>query len=66
MLNKSAKKFNKLKFIDVLSKKLKVMDSTAISMCMDNKIPIIVFDLTVKGNIKKVVLGKNIGTQVVS
>jgi uridylate kinase len=62
--NKSAKKFKKLKFIDVLKKNLKVMDSTAVSMCMDHHLPIIVFDLLQKGNIKKVVLGEKIGTMV--
>lgn len=64
MLDKSATKFKELKFIDVLKDNLKVMDSTAISMCMDNHLPIIVFDLTKPGNIKKVVLGEKIGTIV--
>ena len=59
-----AKRFKRLKFMDVLKKKLKVMDATAISMCMDNNLPIVVFDLTKKGNIKKVVLGEDIGTIV--
>ena len=60
----AAKRFTSLKFIEVLRKNLKVMDATAISMCMDNNLPIIVFDLTKTGNIKKVVLGENIGTIV--
>ena len=60
----SAKKFLNLKFIDVLKKNLKVMDATAISMCMDNNLPIVVFDLTKPGNIKKVVFGEKIGTIV--
>jgi uridylate kinase len=47
-----------------LKKRLKVMDSTAISMCMDNNLPIIVFNLNKKGNIKRVVLGEKIGTIV--
>ncbi|NLE65730.1 MAG: UMP kinase [Elusimicrobia bacterium] len=64
MKDPTAKKFAKLKFIDVLNKDLKVMDATAISMCMDNSLPIRVFDLTRKGNIKKAVLGENIGTIV--
>ncbi len=64
MKNKSAKKYTKLKFIDVLKNNLKVMDSTAISMCMDNKLPIIVFNLMEPGNIKKAVLGENLGTVV--
>ncbi len=64
MKDKTAKKFSELKFIDVLKKGLKVMDSTAISMCMDNNLPIVVFDLTNKGNIKKAVFGEKIGTVV--
>ncbi len=62
--NKKAKMYQKLKFIDVLTQNLKVMDSTAISMCMDNHLPIVVFNLLQKGNIKKVVLGEKIGTVV--
>lgn len=61
---KSAKKYKKLKFIDVLKRKLKVMDSTAISMCMDHNLPIVVFNLKQEGNIRKVVLGEPIGTMV--
>lgn len=61
---KSAKKYKKLKFIDVLKRKLKVMDSTAISMCMDHNLPIVVFNLKQEGNIKRVVLGEPIGTMV--
>jgi uridylate kinase len=61
---KDAKRFNRLKYIDVLKKGLKVMDATAISLCMDNKLPIIVFDLNKNGNIKRVVLGEKIGTVV--
>ena len=60
----TAKKFNKVKYIDVLKKNLKVMDATAISMCMDNNLPIFVFDLTKSGNIKRAVLGEKIGTIV--
>lgn len=62
--DKTAKRFTKLKFIDVLKKNLRVMDSTAVSMCMDNHLPIVVFDLLKPGNIMKVVLGENIGTVV--
>jgi uridylate kinase len=62
--NKQAKRFTHLSYLDVLKKGLKVMDSTAISLCMDNKLPIIVFDLHKKGNIKKIILGKKIGTIV--
>ncbi len=61
---KSAKRYTKIKFIDALKKNLKVMDATAISMCMEHKLPIVVFNLLKKGNIKKVVLGEQIGTIV--
>jgi len=61
---KDAKKFSRLKYIDVLKRRLKVMDATAISLCMDNKLPIVVFNLTKEGNIKRVVLGDKIGTIV--
>ena len=64
MKDKTAKKYNKLRFIDVLNQDLKVMDSTAISMCMDNNLPILVFNLLKKGNIKRAVLGEDIGTIV--
>lgn len=59
-----AKKFTTIKYIDVLKKGLKVMDSTAISLAMDNHLPIVVFDLATRGNIKKVLQGKKIGTTV--
>ena len=61
---KSAKKFSSLKYIDVLKKGLRVMDATAISLCMDNKLPIVVFNLNKEGNIKRVILGEKIGTVV--
>jgi uridylate kinase len=59
-----AVKIAKLSYIDVLKKGLQVMDATAISLCMDNNLPIIVFDLTTEGNIKKVIFGEEIGTIV--
>lgn len=59
-----AKRYDKLAFLDALNQGLKVMDSTSISLCMDNKMPIIVFDLFKRGNIKKVVMGETIGTRV--
>ncbi len=62
--DKLAKKYERLKYIDVLKKRLKVMDATAVSLCMDNNLPIVVFDLTKEGNIKRVVLGERIGTVV--
>lgn len=60
----NAKKFDQLKYIEVLNRGLKVMDATAISLCMDNRLPIIVFNLAISGNIKKVMLGEEIGTIV--
>ncbi len=62
--DKTAKKFVSLKYIDVLKKGLKVMDATAISLCMDNNLPIVVFDQRTDGNIKKIILGEKIGTVV--
>ena len=62
--DKDAVKFDTLSYIDVLKKGLQVMDATATSLCMDNNLPIVVFDLTCRGNIKKVVLGETIGTIV--
>ncbi|NPV43012.1 Uridylate kinase [Koleobacter methoxysyntrophicus] len=62
--NPDAKKFSDLEYIDVLNKGLGVMDSTATSLCMDNKIPLIVFGINEEGNIKKVVMGDKIGTYV--
>jgi uridylate kinase len=59
-----AKKFKKLTHMEVIQKRLKVMDSTAASLCMENKIPIIVLDLMKKGNIKRAVQGKEVGTLV--
>ena len=61
---KNAKKFGRLKYIDVLKMGLKVMDATAVSLCMDNKLPIVVFNLNKQGNIKRAVLGEKIGTIV--
>jgi len=62
--NPSAKRFREISYIDVLNKGLKVMDSTAISLCMDNNLPIFVFNLMKKNNIKKALEGKKIGTIV--
>jgi uridylate kinase len=64
MVNKKAKKFDEITYFDVLKKQLKVMDATAISLCMDHRIPIIVFNLKRKGNIKRAVLGEKVGTKV--
>ncbi len=62
--NKNAKKIDELSYIDVLNKKLKVMDSTAISLCMDQEIPIIVYNLNNKGDLLKIITGEKIGTIV--
>src|SRR3989338_9247908 len=64
MKDKKAKRFEKLRYMDVLKKSLKVMDATAISLCMDNELPIIVFDLMKEGNIRRAVTGQDIGTVV--
>ncbi|WP_027338723.1 UMP kinase [Halonatronum saccharophilum] len=62
--NPNAVKLKELDYIDLLNKGLGVMDSTAVSLCMDNKIPLIVFGMREMGNIKRVVLGEEIGTYV--
>jgi len=62
--NAAAKKYGELTYIEVLNRGLKVMDSTAISLCMDNLLPILVFNLLERGNIKKAVCGERIGTLV--
>ncbi|AZO95556.1 UMP kinase [Iocasia frigidifontis] len=62
--NPEAVMYEELKYIDVLKKSLRVMDSTAVSLCMDNSIPLIVFAVKESGNIEKAVLGKKIGTYV--
>src|SRR5436853_4117104 len=62
--NPKAKRFSEISYLDALKKQLKVMDSTAFSLCMDNKMPIIVFDLFRPHNLKRVVLGEKVGTLV--
>ena len=62
--NKDAVKFSSLTYLEVLRQGLQVMDATATSLCMDNNLPIVVFDLTCRGNIQKVVMGEAIGTVV--
>jgi len=64
MKNPDAKKYDRISYIDVLNQGLQVMDSTAISLCMDNKLPIMTFDLMKSGNILKAVMGEQIGTIV--
>lgn len=64
MKNPKAVKFDRLSFLAVIDKRLKVMDSTAISLCMDHNLPIIVFNVKEKGNIKRIVQGEQLGTLV--
>lgn len=63
-INKDAKKFDKLSYLDILSKNLKIMDATATSLCMDNNIPLVVFGIDDPDNIVRVVEGERIGTIV--
>ncbi|MFM8657994.1 MAG: UMP kinase [Chthoniobacterales bacterium] len=64
--NPGAKKFDQLTFSDALQRRLQVMDSTAFSLCMDNKMPIVVFDMSDPTNIKRAVFGEPVGTLVTS
>jgi uridylate kinase len=61
---KDAKFYSEISYLDVLTKQLAVMDTTAISLCMDNKVPIIVFNMRTKGNIRRVIMGEKIGSLV--
>ena len=63
-LDRHAKKFTRLRFMDVLKRRLEVMDATAVSLCMNNNVPIIVFDLHQPGNIRRAVCGESVGTMV--
>jgi uridylate kinase len=64
MVDTTATKYDTISYLQVLERQLKVMDSTAISLCMDNKLPIVVFNLRHAGNIRRVVLGDPVGTTV--
>lgn len=64
IVDKNAKKFERIKYLDVIKKGLRVMDTTAISLCKENDLPIIVFNLRKKNNIKKAVLGYDVGTKI--
>jgi uridylate kinase len=64
MLHPEATKFESISYINVLERRLKVMDATAISLCMDNKLPIVVFNLRTPGNLRRAVLGETVGTTV--
>ena len=61
---KNARMFDRITYLDVLQKGLSVMDSTAISLCMDNKMPIVVFNMNVPGNLRRVVVGERVGSTV--
>ena len=64
MLDPTAERYETLSYLDVLGQQLKVMDATAISLCMDNKLPIVVFNLRHAGNLRRVVMGEPVGTIV--
>jgi uridylate kinase len=64
VIHEDASKYSEITYLEVLNKGLKVMDATAVSLCMDNKLPMIIFNLTTAGNIKKVLLGEKIGTTI--
>ena len=63
-VDRKAKKFTRLSFMEVLKRRLEVMDATAVSLCMDNNLPIIVFNLNTAGNIRRAVCGESVGTMV--
>jgi uridylate kinase len=64
MLNPDATKYDNISYLKVLAEGLKVMDATAISLCMDNKLPIVVFNLRTRGNLRRVIMGEPVGTTV--
>jgi uridylate kinase len=64
MLNPSAKLFERLTYLEVLEKRLRVMDTTAITLCMENKLPIVIFNLLRRGNIKEAVMGSKVGSVI--
>ena len=64
VLNKNAVMYKKISYIDILTKNLKVMDATAITLCRDNNLPMVVFNMQKKGNIRRIICGEKIGTYV--
>jgi uridylate kinase len=64
MLDETATKYDDISYLSVLERRLKVMDTTAISLCMDNKLPIVVFNLRTPGNVRRVIMGEPVGTTV--
>jgi uridylate kinase len=66
MIDRTAKRYDSISYLQVLEQGLKVMDATAISLCMDNKLPIIVFNLRQGGNLRRVIMGEPVGTTVMA
>ena len=64
MIDKTAQRYDSISYLEVLERSLKVMDATAISLCMDNKLPIVVFNLRQPGNLRRVIMGDPVGTKV--
>ena len=64
MIDHSATKYDEISYLKVLEQGLRVMDATAISLCMDNKLPIVVFNLRTEGNLRRVIMGDAVGTTV--
>jgi uridylate kinase len=64
MIDKTAKRYDTISYLKVIAESLRVMDSTAITLCMDNKLPIIVFNLRQPGNLRRVIMGEPVGTRV--
>jgi len=64
MVDKTARRYETISYLEVLERQLKVMDATAISLCMDNKLPIVVFNLRQAGNLRRVIMGEPVGTTV--
>ena len=64
MIDKTAEKFDTITYLKVIEKSLRVMDATAITLCMDNKLPIVVFNLRTPGNLRRVIMGEPVGTTV--
>ena len=64
MVDKTATRYDKISYLEVIDKGLKVMDATAITLCMDNRLPIIVFNLRTPGNLRRTVMGEAIGSTV--
>jgi uridylate kinase len=64
MVDSTASRYESISYLQVLERGLKVMDATAISLCMDNKLPIVVYNLRIIGNLRRVIMGEPVGTMV--